>query len=79
MAGTPARVEAIIVVKEVELIRKYETHRGQPLGSCPFWTIRILLAWDIQAKLQLMQGIHESLSMIREGKQESAAGFRMLE
>ena len=36
MAENPIRVEAIIVVKEVELIHEYETHQGRPLATSSF-------------------------------------------
>ena len=36
MAETLERVEAMIVVKEVDIIHEYENHQGRPLEASPF-------------------------------------------
>ena len=79
MAETPVAVEAHIAMKKLELLYEYETHQVHPLVINPFWTVRILLARDTQAKAQISHGIREALTLIRRGKQESTVGFRLLE
>ena len=39
MAETPAVVEAQIVVKELELLREYDSHQGRPLLVNYFWIV----------------------------------------
>ena len=39
----------------------------------------ILLERDIQARMQLAQGIREEIQLIRGGKQDSAMGFLLIE
>ena len=50
-------LEAQIVHKEVSILIEYEAHRGRPLASNPLFAMCIILAEDIQVKLQLAQGI----------------------
>ena len=65
MAEIPARVEATISIKKVELVHEYETHQVRPILASPFWTRCILLARDIQANLQLVHCIRAALIIIR--------------
>ena len=57
MAETPTAIEAFIAIKEIHILREFEDLMGRPLMINPFWTVRILLARDIQAKVQIAQGI----------------------
>ena len=75
MAETPTSVGAQIVNKEISLLREYESHQGIPLDTNPFWDMHTLLAQEIQARMQLAQGIRESLQLIRDGHKDSVAGF----
>ena len=79
MEDIPTTVESHIAMKELELLREYETHQGHPLVINSFWTVRILLAHDTQAKAQISHGIREALTLIRRGQQESSAGFQLME
>ena len=79
MAEIPAPVRAQIVNKEISLLQEYESHQGIPLDTHPFWGVHTLLARDIQARMQLQQGIRESLQLIRDGHKDSVAGFCFLE
>ena len=79
MAETPTIVEAFIAIREIDLLREFETIMGCPLIPSPFWSARILLTRDIQAKIQTTHGIREVMDTIRRGQQESAAGFCLLE
>ena len=53
MAKTSTTIEAYIAIKEIDLLREYEALMDHPLNINPFWTTRILLAHDIQAKIQM--------------------------
>ena len=79
MAETPILIEVFIVIMEIDLLQEFEILMGFPLIPNPFWSVHILLACDIQAKIQTAQGIREAMDTIRRGQQESAAGFHLLE
>ena len=79
MAETPTTVEAFIAIREIDLLHEFETIMGCTLIPSLFWSVQILLARDIQAKIQTAHGILEAMETIRRGQQESVAGFRLLE
>ena len=61
-------VDAYIAIMEIDLLREFEAIMGCPLVPKPFWYARILLARDIQAKIQTAQGIRRALDSIRRGQ-----------
>ena len=75
LSETPPAIDAYIVIMEIDLLREFESIMGCPLIPNPFWSARILLSRDIQAKIQTAQGIHEAMETIHYGQQESVAGF----
>ena len=79
LSETHPAVDACIAIMEIDLLREFETIMGCPLVPNPFWSTRILLARDIQAKIQTAQGIREAMETIRRGKQESVTIFRLLD
>ena len=79
MSEMPTAVEEFIAIMEIDLLREFEMIMGCPLIPNPFCSARILLACDIQDKIQMAQGIREAMDTIHRGQQESAAGFRLLE
>ena len=61
----PTAIEAFIAIMEINLLREFETMMGFPLLPNPFWTACILLARDIQKKIQTTQGIRDALETIQ--------------
>ena len=47
MAETPARLEAVVAIKEEDLVGEYKTHQGRMLIANPFSMGLILLATEI--------------------------------
>ena len=79
MVETPIAIEAFIVIMEIDLLQEFKTLMGFPLIPNPFWLARILLVRGIQGKIQTAQGIRDAMETIHRGKQESVAGFRLIE
>ena len=79
MAEIPTAIKAFIAILKIDLLQEYAALMGWHLLSNPFWTARILLAQDIQAKIQIAQGIRDSVDIIHSGQQESFVGFIFLE
>ena len=53
MAKTPIAIEGFIVIMDIDLLQELEMLMGCPLIPNPFWLERILLARDIQGKIQI--------------------------
>ena len=70
MSEIPTMVEAFIAIMEIDLLREFEMLMGCPLIPISFWSARILLARDIQAKIQTAHGIREVMDTICRGQQE---------
>ena len=68
MSEMPTTVEAFIAIMEIDLLREFESLMGFPLIPSPFWSACILLAHDIQAKIQMAQGIRKAMDTIRRGQ-----------
>ena len=68
MFEMPMMVEAFIAIMDIDLIREFETLMGFALIPNPFCSLRIILARDIQAKIQMAQGIREAMDTIRRGQ-----------
>ena len=79
MAEIPTAIEAFIAIMEIDLLQEFETLMVCPLIPNPFWLARILLVRGIQGKIQTAQGIRDAMETIHRGKQESVAGFRLIE
>ena len=62
---TPTTVDAFIAIMEIDLLNEFEAIMGCPLVPNPYWYGCILLARDIQAKIQIAQGIRGALVTIR--------------
>ena len=68
MSETTMAVKAFIAIMEIDLLREFETLMGCPLIPNPFWSACILLSYDIQAKIQMAQGVREAMDTIRRGQ-----------
>ena len=79
MVKKPMMIEGYIAMKELYILKDYETLMGRPLAFNLFWTVQILLACDTQSKVYIVQGIREALSLIQMGQQERYTTFRLLE
>ena len=64
LSKTPTTVDSYIAIMEIDLLREFETIMGCHLVPNPFWSTRISLSRNIDAKIQTAQGILRDLDSI---------------